>query len=338
MNQPERAANNIYETPNFPAEGPFFEKIEDDLEFNPSVHLALELPENSLTLTDLGYNESSFDTAPVTNIAATSCFRVLSNEGVEALYHVCKQLEQFTTSNPRIARNVRGGVYRSAFLRGLALSPDVSAHLSDLLGTPLAPHGMPHQLAHLNYQPMTPGDNVDKWHWDTLQVDYVMFVTDPNVVKGGEFQYFHGTRDELAEIRSQGNPVPLERVITPDIPGPGYAVLMQGDRVVHQARGIESGERITLVNGYTYLDTKARDYSALGQLVHADPELTVAAEYTRHMALRCQARLSDAIQQPDFSQDAQTHARYLRRARQELDDAIEQLESLEIEAIRHFGD
>jgi len=70
---------------------------------------------------------------------------------------------------------------------------------------------------------------------------------------------------------------------------------MQGDHVVHQARGIEQGERITLVNGYTYLDSSAADFSALEQLVHADPEPTVVAEYARHMALRCQSNLSSCI-------------------------------------------
>ena len=53
------------------------------------MHLALEYPDNSTTLAELGYQESSVDIA-VTNVAATSCFRVLSDEGVEALYHICK--------------------------------------------------------------------------------------------------------------------------------------------------------------------------------------------------------------------------------------------------------
>jgi len=160
---------------NFPENSPFLECIDDDPIFEPARHLTLELPEKTLSLSDLGYEKSH--TAAPTSIAATSCFRILSDEGVETLYHVCKQLEKFTTSNSRIARNVRGGVYRSEFLRDLALSEDICLHLSQILETPLSPHGMPHQLAHLNYQPLTPGENVDKWHWDTLQVDYVMFVT-----------------------------------------------------------------------------------------------------------------------------------------------------------------
>ena len=66
--------------------------------------------------------------------------------------------------------------------------------MSKLLQTPLAPHGIGHQLEHLNYQPLASGENVGKWHWDTLQVDYVMFVTDPQEVEGGEFHYFNGTK------------------------------------------------------------------------------------------------------------------------------------------------
>lgn len=319
-----------------PSISPYNERITNEPEFNPATHLSLELPENVFTLSDLGY-ESPLMPIP-TNIAATSCFRVLSDEGAAALYQVCKQLEVFTTSNPRIARNVRGGVYRSAFLRDLALSSDIAEHMSKILGTPLAPHGMPHQLAHLNFNPLTPGANVDKWHYDTLQIDYVMFVTDPNSVEGGEFQYFKGTRDEFCEIKALNKKIPTERIIAPTMPGPGYAVLMQGDHVVHQARGIKDGERITLVNGYTYKNSGAKDYSALGQLIHADPEPTVLAEYTRHMALRCTQQLQNAINTPDFHANTKSHASTLRLARQELDDAIEKLESHKYEDIVHFGD
>ena len=320
----------------FPANRPYEELIADDPVFNPAIHLCLEYPQDILTLADLGYDESLIQTPSF--VAATSCFRVLSDAGVEALHHVCKQLEQFTTSNPRIARNVRGGVYRSKFLRDLALSPQITAHMSKLLHTQLAPHGMGHQLAHLNYQPLTPGENVDKWHWDTLQVDYVMFVTDPQKVEGGEFQYFNGTKQEMAKLSAAGKPVPADRIIAPAMPGPGYAVLMQGDHVVHQARGIKEGERITLVNGYTYLDPMARDYTAIGQILHADPKPVVIAEYARHMVLRCETLISDTINQPDYKIDVKAQTQLLQRARLELDDAILQLESSGHEEMRHFGD
>lgn len=321
----------------FPTTAPHSERIADDPTFDPARHLALEKPAVTRTVGDFGYEEGALQVP--SPIAATSCFRVLSDEGVAAMYHVCKQLEPFATSNPRVARNVRGGVYRSDFLREFALSPEVTQHMSELLQTPLSPHGMPHQLAHLNFQPLTPGENVDKWHWDTLQVDYVMFVTNPNDVEGGEFQYFDGTREEIQALRARGESVPVDRVIAPQLPGAGYAILMQGENVVHQARGITEGERITLVNGYTYRAEAARDYSALGQLIHADAQNIVVAEYARHMALRCQERLNDCIAQPDFEGGKTSRLMdQLRHARQELDDALGQLGSLEKEEMRHFGD
>ena len=77
---------------------------------------------------------------------------------------------------------VRGGAYQSRFLRDLCLSPDVAEWISEICGAAMVPHSIPHQLGHLNYNPLKLGENVDKWHVDTLRVDYVMFVTDPNAV------------------------------------------------------------------------------------------------------------------------------------------------------------
>jgi len=117
-------------TVELPTGSPYRDRIHDDPVFNPALHLSLGQPDDVLTLAGLGDDEARVTTPP--SVAATSCFRVLSDEGVEALHHVCRQLERFATSNPRIARNVRGGVYRSGFLRDLALSPDVTTHLSEL--------------------------------------------------------------------------------------------------------------------------------------------------------------------------------------------------------------
>jgi len=321
-----------------PLVGPDYEPIKDDPIFDPARHLALDQPASTLSLTDLGYGEETVGTTP-TPIAATSCFRVLSDEGVEAMYHVCKQLEAFTTSNPRVARNTRGGVYRSKFLRDFSMCPEYVEHLSGVMQTPLLPSAMGHQIAHLNYQPLSVGKNVDKWHYDTLQVDTVMFVTDPRLVDGGEFQYFKGTRDEMAEIHAAGKPFPHDRVESPDMPGPGYAVLMQGNYVVHQAKGLrKEGERITLVNGFSYADRGVPDYTALGQLFHADPPNVASAEYTRHIALRCGRELEQVINEPGFNDSPKEHAQRLARVQAELSKAIAQLNNAAGEEMRHFGE
>lgn len=331
-------SNYAIDLQRFPDLQPDFEKIKDDPVFDPAIHLALETPEQILTLNDLGYGDETAKTTP-TEIAATSCFRILSDEGVAAMYHVCKQLEAFTTSNPRISRNTRGGVYRSAFLRDFTLSIEVTEHLSAIMKTPLLPHAMPHQLGHLNYQPLVVGENIDKWHYDTLQVDYVMFVTDPNDVEGGEFQYFKGTREEMAALKEAGQPFPSDRIIAPELPGAGYGVLIQGNYVVHQAKALlAEGERITLVNGYSYADLKIPDYTALDQLVYADPETLCCAEYTRSLALRCAQRLQPLVNTPDYSLDAEQRISQLKEAKNELDQAIQTLETYGSKDMRHFGD
>lgn len=322
----------------FPDSLPDFEPIADDPVFDPSVHLALGQPERIYSLAELGYEPSQLTEPTNSAVAATDCFRILSDEGVAALYHVCKQLEAHTTSNARISRNTRGGVYRSRFIRDLSLSPEVADHLSALIQSPLLPHAMGHQLAHLNYQPLTVGENVDKWHYDTLQVDYVMFVTDPNVVDGGEFQYFLGTRDEMKELHAEGKKIPPERVIAPPIPGAGYAVLMQGNYVVHQACGLQSpGERITFVNGYSFADPAIRDFTAFKQLRIVDPAETIDAEYARQMAYRSVQHLQACINTPHYG-DTDATIEQLQRARAELDIAIHALQDKEDEAIKHFGD
>ena len=324
----------------FPGTAPDYEPIADDPVFDPSIHLALTRPEQTWSLTDFGYGEEIAGTTPA-ELAATSCFRILSDEGVAAMQHVCRQLEAFTRANPRIARTTRGGVYRSAFMRDFAMSVDVAEHVSALMQTPLHPHTMGHQLGHLNYQPLTLGENVDKWHYDTLQVDYVMFVTDPNTVEGGEVQYFFGTRDEMAQRVKSGQGIPADRIVAPAMPGAGYAVLMQGNYVVHQARGLDApGERITLVNGYTFGDLSTPDYTALGQLLNADAASHATAEYTRHMAMRCAAHLEPCINQPDFEAEPAAQLARLQAAQQTLDEAVSQLQQAMDgpEAIRHFGD
>lgn len=324
----------------FPRTRPNLEPISDDPVFDPAVHLALTLPQQSWSLADFGYGDEIAGTTPA-DLAATSCFRILSDEGVAAMQHVCRQLESFATANPRISRATRGGAYRSDFMRDFSMSVDVAAHLSSIMGTTLLPHTMGHQLGHLNFQPLTVGENVDKWHYDTLQVDYVMFVTDPNQVQGGEFQYFNGTRDEMAELVRAGNGIPAERIVAPAMPGAGYAVLMQGNYVVHQARGLDApGERVTLVNGYTFGDLSTPDYTALGQLLNADAASHATAEYTRHMAMRCASFLEPCINAPDFDAAPDAQLARLQAAQQTLNEAVHQLQHAMQgpEAIRHFGD
>lgn len=315
-----------------------FERLADEPEFVPARHLALERPDRLISLAELGYSAEEIAACP-TDFAATSVFRVLSAEGVACLYDVIKRMEPFARKNPRIERCLRGGVYRSKFLRDLCLSEDVAEFLSEIAGVALAPHTTPHQLGHVNFNPLEPGLNVDKWHADTLRFDYVMFVTDPKAVIGGAFQYFRGTKAEMAAMRSAGGEVPANRIIAPKMPGPGYAILQQGNMVVHRAKGLEApGERITMVNGYIPADPATPDYLRYDQLLFADPPHVVTSEFTRHVAYRGRQLLDAELAATTFSDDRLAHAERLERAARLLADAAAEIRAADEAEMEHFGE
>ena len=336
--------------PPFPTEVPAgFPAIDPalDTEFDPALHLALTQPTEVYSLSDLGYDPRTIAAAP-SPIAATSCFRILSDSGVAALQRATRGLEPYCPDLQRISRAVRGGVYQSRFLRGLCLSPEVAEHCANLMQTPLHPHSLPHQLGHLNYTPKTPGENVDKWHVDTLRFDYVLFVTDPQAVAGGEFQYFKGTKQEMADLYAANAPFPEDRIVSPDIPGPGYAVMQQGNLVVHRAKGLNHKimnksaytgmERITMVNGYVPADMTHPDFTAFDQIYKVDPKATISGEYARHAAWMGTARLAQTLATIPGEDSKEALAAHLRAAAADLSAAAQALEQAQDGHIAHFGD
>jgi hypothetical protein len=322
--------------PNSAPEG--FPVLMHEPAFVPSRHLALERPKEVLSLSDLGYGPVDIASCP-SDFGVTSPFRMLTEEGAAAMLEVARLLEPYCKGNFRISRNVRGGVYQSKFLRDLCLSPDVAAFVSDVTGAPMLPHPMPHQLGHLNFAPEKVGENVDKWHTDTLRVDYVMFVTDPKSVEGGEFQYFRGTRHEMEALRARGDNIPADRIVSPRLPSNGYAVLQQGNMVVHRAKALSApGERITMVSAYVPAEIGFPDFTRYDQLYMVDPKDASTAEYARQTAWMAEQMLKQQIETPLFVEDRDAHLARLRSVREVLDSAIGQIETADQATEEHFGD
>jgi hypothetical protein len=306
--------------------------------FDPGKHLALEKPEQVISLDQLGYTQAEIDTCP-TSLGVTSCFRILSPEGVACFQEVAKGLEPYAKSIERIPRMVRGGAYQSKFLRDLCMSVDVTDFLSGICDLPLLPHTIPHQLGHLNYNPTTLGQNIDKWHVDTLRIDYVLFVTDQNLVKGGEFQYFQGTKHQMADLVAAGQSLPAKRIITPSVPGAGYAVLQQGNMVVHRATGLEEiGRRITMVNGYVNRDVDVPDYTRFDQLYLADPKHVSTSEFARHVAWLGSEKLKAQIDRTGYSEDREKYAQELDAIGRVLCNAATEIRNAGADKMAHFGD
>ncbi len=315
---------------------PGYTWLENEPLFDPERHLQLEAPEEIIMLSDLGYGEEQI-ADKATPVACSSPFRLLSEEGAEVMLETARRLRPFATpAGERIERVVRGGTYRSRWLRDLALSSDVTAHLATIYGIDIAPHAMPLHLAHLNYEPSSLANSIDKWHHDTLPLDFVMAVTDPALVSGGRFEYFLGTKDEAAELAARGETPPEDRRVAPDFDGPGYAIALHGNMVVHRAGELtEMCERISMVNGYVALDTSLNTQSRSRDLLAVDPPEVLYAEWAKYSAWRSAGRLQRLVDSLEFTSDKDAVIAELQSAIADVQETIDDMTQGE-QPIHHY--
>ena len=318
----------------FPAaQPPGYSWLEDEPSFDPSVHLALETPSSVSLLADFGYSPETIEPT-ATPVAVSAPFRVLSDEGAAVMLDTCRRLRQFSKrAGNRIENTVRGGCYRSRFLRDLCLDPSVTAMMSQIYGCDVAPHTMPLHLGHLNYEPSKVDEAVDKWHHDTIPLDYVMLVSDPNELPGGRFEYFVGTKAEAADLAARGERPPADRVVAPDFPGPGYAIALHGDMVVHRGAPLTApAERITMVNAYVALDRTKADQSRSRDLIGVDDESHLYTEWLKHVAWRSEGRLAALVESTGFGLDREQAIDALEAAVTDVTRAIDDMRAGQREA------
>lgn len=342
---PQEGATYVAPFLEFPEQIPDFysEQLKDEPQFDAHKHLALPLkkPSKMWTLGDLGYSEEEISATP-SKIAVTGAFQLLSEEGVQELRKVCLNLYKYHQTHVRTADFVRGAVYRSKFLRDLCTDSTVTEFLSELAGTPLAPHTMPLQLGHINYAPKTPGTTIDKWHTDTVDFVYVVLLSDPSTFEGGKFQFYKGVASEARSLAEKNqNNLPDESVESPVFPKAGWAVFQQGSRVCHRAQGLTHvGERITMVNSYVSRDVRYPDSCRIVDLkgkyeMGYDPQDVLFGEWGRHKAWRAKSRLNMLIHSAG-SMGVDSLREELNHAMKELQVALADLSDSR-ETLLHFG-
>eukprot|EP00049_Salpingoeca_infusionum_P002087 m.53967 g.53967 ORF g.53967 m.53967 type:complete len:267 (+) comp11379_c0_seq3:50-850(+) len=204
----QAAQDSVYEYLHTPsAMHPDFALEEDEITFDPSIHLALSEPETVKFLTkDFGYTPEQLRDMNITvsDLGATTCFRVLSDEGVKAFNTVVSRLSRHARISERIPRVLRGGIFRSKFLRDLCFCPELTVHLSKMAQTQIVPHPMAIHNGHINLKPIKdPAKPVDRWHVDGTPFVMVLFATDPTTHEGGNFEFFNGTMHEGEELFKQ---------------------------------------------------------------------------------------------------------------------------------------
>ncbi len=321
----------------FPTDIPeSYQWFEDEPAFDSRRHLALEKPASIRYLSEFGY--SNEEIARVASpVAVSSPFRILSTEGAAILLQVARKLRQHAISCERIDNMVRGGCYRSKFLRDLCIDPSLTDMMCEIYQTDVAPHTMPVHLGHMNFSPDDLTRAVDKWHHDTLPLDTVMMVTDPATLDGGQFEYFVGTKDEMAEFAKAGNPPPANRIEAPPFHGPGYAIALHGNMVVHRGAPLNrAAERISMVNGYVAMDTSSEDQHRHKDLTLVDDPEVLYAEWARHAAWRARSRLDDLLHNLVFSSDRLAVANQLDNAIADVRKAVEEMSDLSEHQMHHY--
>ena len=277
----------------------------DEPSFVAGQHLALEIPTEITDLATLGYQEADLAECAST-FAVSSAFRILSTEGVAAMRHICEQIYHNRNANEgtganRLGSYARGAGYRSQFIRDFCDSPELAAHLSDIARIPLGRHSVPAVACGINYAPEDISRAVDTWHVDSVAFDIVMMITDPSVLKGGEFQYFHGTKQEgqalLGITGEEGvdTALPKKRVVTIPFPEAGFGFMQQGTMIFHRAcRLLERADRITMIPSFEVLPAHAPDSTnTLNMADWDDPG--ICPELARHEIWRTQARLESLL-------------------------------------------
>lgn len=321
----------------FPREAPpGYSYLDEEPAFEPKKDLQFEPPKLLCHLSELGYDKD-FQAGYPSTLAATSPLRVLSDSGVEKLRYVIKKLWPYAihSPDPRVAPVLRGAVYRSRFIRDLSLSPCVTAFFSEYAGTSLVPSAFPFNLGRINYIHRET-DSANGWHHDDNGFVMVLMVHDPNELLGGRLQYFAGTRSEASGLLTGGHPLPEERIVSPEFPGPGYAVLMQASALVHRTEPLyASGGRFTLGTCYDTRDIRHPDLNRTCFIRESvqeqqDPEAQAERfcrylDYARHKAWRARGHLDDFISEAPWTDDRELIVRRLAESVREVVEAVDLL-------------
>jgi hypothetical protein len=312
---------------------PGFSFVEEEDVFDPARHLQLERPDRVFTLAELGYGEEEAGQYP-SPIAATGVVRLLSDEGVQALRRSIEAVMPRTVKTRAGDPRLYYGAYQSKFMRDLAGSEELTAFLSELYGTPIAPHTMASLGIQLNIGTQ-PEVEIQAWHHDSVSFTVVLSMYDPTKIEGGRFEYFDGTREEGKRLWDDNGVVPPERCVSPKCP-PGYAGTIQGSAVWHRGAPLLSeGYRASLVLSFVARDASYPDgnraffvdYEAVPFAGAQGVINPIPVEWARHNAWLAQARIATLLEELPWTEDMDWLAEQLRRAIAPIERAVERLEA-----------
>ena len=316
----------------FPAQlPPGFSYLAKEPSFDPSRHLQLERPTQVRMLTEFGYDEDAVSRF-ASPVAMTSPVRVLSSEGVAAIREVVEALQDSAPRGTGTHEPIFNVACRSRFVRDLSLNPEITAFFAEHFSTSLIPHTMLHLQTQMNLNSVALEDSGHGWHHDIAAFAYVLMIHDPADIEGGHFEYFDGTREKAAELLDSNDGLPVDSVVHPIFPGPGYACFMQGSAICHRVGPLfKPGMRCTLVNAFCSTNLDVSDVNRIHFVDDYlyDPQYAryKAMDYARHKAWRTREKLDHFLHETSFTDDSRALVELLKDAVADVQSAIATIEN-----------
>ncbi|KAF6803992.1 hypothetical protein CSOJ01_10503 [Colletotrichum sojae] len=228
--------------------------------FDPEKHLAFVQEPKKLTLKDVSLPED----IGISPIACSEPFPLFTEDAIRAM-----RQEIFTTevwenclhSTSFAPCQLRGHCPKYApFMNQAWNNPKTLEVISKLAGVDLIPN-IQYEVGNINISIQKPADDkttaqtegndnisVTKWHYDAFPFVCVVMMSDATNMQGGETALKTGT-GEVLKVRG---------------PQMGYAVILQGRYVEHQAlAAIGGAERITMITSFRPRDPCVKDDSVL---------------------------------------------------------------------------
>lgn len=314
VNHSKQVRANTWKALEFPKSRPEqYLPIDEEPEFQANIHLSLSQPDRIIHLDDLGYSKKELVECQ-SDFAYCTAFHVLSDEGVGVMREICEKIyfnrnSSVGTGANRLGSYARGAGYRSRFIRDFCDSPELAEHISAISKVPLVRHSVPAVACGINYAPDDITKAVDTWHVDSVSFDMVIMLSDPSLIKGGEFQIFSGTKEEgraLLGISGEEGidaQLPTERIQTISFPAAGYGFLQQGNMIFHRAcRLLEKADRITMIPSFEAMPASSKDSTnSVNMSSWEDPG--IVPELARHELWRATARLEALLWEVRLNDD-----------------------------------
>ena len=165
-----------------------------------------------------------------------------------------------------------------------------------------------------------------------------MAASDWTQLDGGRFEFFTGTKNEAADIKASRRQLPSERVVSAQYPGAGWAVVQQGNMVVHRAAPLRTlAERTSFLVSYVATNLDLPETNVIRDYTTMDPDHIIYPEWARHKAWLARAKIDRLLAELPFTDDRETLIAALEDVRSELDVAIEDIRDESKSYLHRYG-